>query len=102
MYAIHTYHAYLLLGVHEIVRDRPLPNWYVGILLFMVFKIITRYDKCTISYIECKLRGVKKEQGYINRVLQSFIAMPVHAFELLLYTTVFFFYQTRIKNIKIL
>lgn len=102
MYAIHTYHAYLLLGIHEIIRDRPLPNWYVGILLFMVFKILTKYDKCTISYIECKLRGVKKEQGYINRILQSFISMHVHAFELLLYTTVFIFYQTRIKNIKIL
>lgn len=102
MYAIQVYHGYLLLGIHEIVKDRPLPNWYIGILLFMVFKILTMYDKCTVSYIECKLRGVKKEQGYINRILHAFITMPVRAFELLLYTTVFVLYQTRIKNIGII
>lgn len=101
MYAIHAYHAYIILGIHEIIRDRPLPNWYVGILLFMVFKILFTYEKCTLSYIECKVRGVKKEHGVINRVLQSFIYMPIHAIELLLFTIAFVFYQSKIKNIRI-
>ena len=101
-YTIHTYHAYLLLGIHEIIKDRPLPNWYVGVFLFMVFKIIAKYEKCTISFLECRLRGVKKEDGYINRVLQAFINMPVRVIELLLFTTVFVFYQTQIKNIHLI
>ncbi len=102
MYSIYTYHAYILFGIHEIIKDRPLPNWYVGMFLFMVFKIITKYEKCTISYIECKLRGVKKENGYINRLLHSFIHMPIHITELLLYTTIFIFYQTQIKKINLI
>jgi hypothetical protein len=102
MYAIHTYHAYILLGIHEIINDRPLPNWYVGIFIFMVFKIVAKYEKCTISYLECKLRGVRKEEGYINRLLQSFIYMPINVIELLLFTTLFIFYQTQIKNIRLI
>ena len=35
---------------------------YVSLILFIGFKIIFNYQKCTISYIECKLRGVKKEK----------------------------------------
>lgn len=102
MYAVHAYHAYILLGINDIIRDRPLPNWYVGVLLFMAFKILTKYEKCTISYMECKIRGVKKEHGFINRTLQSFIYMPIHMIEILLFTTMFIFYQTRIKNISLL
>ena len=33
----------------------------------MTNKIIINFRKCTLSYIECKLRGVKKEQGYLNQ-----------------------------------
>jgi hypothetical protein len=38
--------------------------------IYLLFKWITDYRKCTVSYMECKLRGVKKEQGYIYRYLE--------------------------------
>ena len=37
------------------------------ILLYFTIKIIVDYRKCTLSYIECKIRNVKKEKGYINK-----------------------------------
>jgi hypothetical protein len=37
--------------------------------IYLLFKWVTNYRKCTASYLECKMRGVKKEQGYIYRYL---------------------------------
>ena len=48
---------------------------YIAILGFIIFKMITLYDKCTISYIECKLRKVKKEEGYLNDFLDSIVKL---------------------------
>ena len=36
---------------------------------YFLFRWITNYRQCTISYLECKLRGVKKEDGYIYNIL---------------------------------
>ena len=33
--------------------------------------MVTGYDKCTLSYIECKLRNVKKEDGYLYDFIKS-------------------------------
>lgn len=37
--------------------------------IFFLVKWWTDYRKCTLSYLECKLRGVKKEDGIINKTL---------------------------------
>ena len=39
--------------------------------LFWLMKWITDYDKCTFSYVECKLRKVKREEGYINYIMEE-------------------------------
>jgi hypothetical protein len=38
---------------------------------YVLLRWLSDYRKCTFSYIEVKLRGVKKEQGYIYRGLDS-------------------------------
>ena len=45
------------------------------ICLYLLFKWITGYEKCTISYIECKIRDVKKEEGYLFNFLNNFIEL---------------------------
>ena len=59
--------AYLLVGLYHMVYNLELDPNYTILLLFFTFKIIINFRKCTLSYIECKLRGVKKEQGYLNQ-----------------------------------
>lgn len=39
------------------------------ICIYFLFRFITNYRKCTISYIECKIRGVPKEKGYLYKIL---------------------------------
>ena len=62
---------YYLLFVWFLYKANKLPQWYIIILYFIVFRMVFDYNKCTISYIECKLRGVPKKFGYIYQFLQS-------------------------------
>lgn len=63
---------YICIGILLITVVGDIPQWYIAILLFITFKVVFRYDKCTISYMECKARGVPKEEGYIYNLLASF------------------------------
>ena len=40
--------------------------------IFLLFKWIFNYRKCTFGYYECKLRNVKRQEGYINNYCEYF------------------------------
>lgn len=44
--------------------------------IYFMLKWIFSYRKCTISYLECKLRGVPKEEGYLNSFLEQTMTPP--------------------------
>jgi len=69
---IFTVYLFLFIGVRYSIEG-DIPRNYIAILSYFLFKMITLYDKCTLSYIECKLRNVKKEDGYLNRFLHSIV-----------------------------
>jgi hypothetical protein len=60
--------AYLVLGI---LFFENIPQWYLVITLFTFVKWITNYRKCTLSYIEIKLRRVRKEDGFMYTILDS-------------------------------
>ena len=66
-------YLYLLIGIISIIFKKRLHRTYIVILIFMLFKIITNYRLCTVSYLECKLRNVKHKDGYLNKVLDPII-----------------------------
>ena len=66
-------YLFLFLGLILISNDINIPRTYIGLLLFFLIKLVFNYRKCTISYIECKLRKVKKEQGYLNSFLDQIL-----------------------------
>ena len=61
----------LSYGLYHMMLNVIIPASYIKLLLFLALKIIFNYTKCTISYIEVKLRGVKKEEGYLYDLLIS-------------------------------
>ena len=65
-------YLFVLLGICY-MHEGNIPREYAVIIVYFFFKMITNYDKCTLSYIECKLRNVKKENGYIYDFLHSII-----------------------------
>lgn len=64
--------AYACLGSVVMAALDDVPQWYMALMYFVYFKILFRYDKCTVSYLECKIRCVKKTRGYIYSFLNSF------------------------------
>ncbi len=65
---------YMIFGIF-LSLFKKIPQWYIVFLYFIVFKMVFNYDKCTISYWECKLRGVKKHNGYLYQFLDKFIRL---------------------------
>ena len=59
-------YIYLAIGYYFIYHDYKLNEDYIALLMFFTLKIIFYYKKCTISYLECKLRKVKKEDSHIR------------------------------------
>jgi hypothetical protein len=64
--------GFVALGGAWAVVFRDIPQWYIAILLFIAFKVVFKYEKCTLSYIEVKARGVKKEEGVLYNFLSGF------------------------------
>ena len=65
--------VFLLYGLINLLIGRRLEQWYIGILIFFFIKMVTNYRKCTISYLECKIRNVKKEEGFLNKFINSIL-----------------------------
>ena len=51
------------------------PQWFLAAFLFLALKMATGYEKCTLSYAECRLRGVRKERGWIYRPLHDVVTL---------------------------
>ena len=64
---------YLIVGLIIINLEKRIPREYFGILVFIFLKMIFNYRKCTISYIEYKLRNVPREEGYLYSFLDKII-----------------------------
>jgi|TARA_B110000259_G_scaffold183182_1_gene228064 hypothetical protein len=62
---------FLSYGLLHMILNIAIPAAYLKLLLFVTLKILFDYTKCTFSYLEIKLRGVKKEEGYLYNLLTS-------------------------------
>ena len=65
--------TYIFLGYSFILKKKEIPRNYIYILLFFTLKIIVNYRLCTLAYIECKLRNVERNKGYLNNFLDSIV-----------------------------
>ena len=52
------------------IKNKCINRLSITLCIYFLFRWITDYRKCTISYLECKLRGVRKEKGIIYNILE--------------------------------
>ena len=67
--------AYVAVGLWFMARRVDMPQWYPVLLAFFAFKIVTDYQKCTFSYVECRLRGVGRDRGLLNALLGGVVSL---------------------------
>lgn len=81
----YVYYAFMLYGLCVALKKQPLPRVWSGIYTFVTLKLLLDYRKCTLSYIECKVRNVKKTEGYIHNALEEIMRLrdsTLHAVEI--------------------
>ena len=68
-------YLYLIIGLFIIHYNIKIYNkiygMYITLILFFTLKWIFNYRKCTISYIEYKLRNSKKEDCILYKLLEN-------------------------------
>lgn len=104
MFGIVFSYLFLLFGVCMIYNKNELPFEYIILLMAGIMKIIFDYRICTFAYIECKSRGVKREDSYINRfidpIVDSRYTDHVYLFGILAYFIIlhYLLYQGKLKE----
>ena len=63
--------AFVFTGVSLMAADADLPQWYLVLLVVFAFKIAVNYRSCSVSYAECKLRGVGRERGVVDSLVNG-------------------------------
>jgi hypothetical protein len=66
--------VYGFAGLGLMLAGLPLPQSYMVLMYFFVSKMVVDYDKCTLSFIECKIvRGVPRERGLLNALVSTVV-----------------------------
>lgn len=66
--------AYGFAGLGVMLAGRPLAQTYMVLMYFFVSKMVVDYNKCTLSYIECKIiRGVPRERGLLDALVSAVV-----------------------------
>ena len=98
-------YTYLLYGVVSLFLNNQVSIVYLLLLLFCFFKVTTNYRVCSVAYIECKVRDVKREASLMNMFLDPIIDLRYtnHIYPLVLFSfmvlTYNLVYLQRIKEI---
>jgi len=78
--------VYLFIGVLYVIFDKRITNTnYISLIVFFTFKMLTNYRRCTFSYIECKLRKVKKEEGYLYDIMDHIVNLRYSKYKYFFY-----------------
>ncbi len=66
-------YTYLLYGISLIISNKEVSILYLFLLLFCCFKVTTNYRVCSVAYLECKLRKIKREESIVNKFLDPIV-----------------------------
>ena len=98
-------YVYLLIGLLMIIYNKNVPLLYLFCLAFCSFKVISNYRVCSVAYLECKIRGIKRDKSLMNKFLDPIVdlrytdhiyALTILSFIILTYN---FVYLKRINNL---
>jgi len=63
-------YLYLIFGILIIILGYEFNKIYIFLILFICFKWIFNYRKCSFSRVECIIRRIKKDEGYLYNFLE--------------------------------
>lgn len=99
-------YSYLSYGIIMIILKQNVSLLYLFLLLFCCFKITTNYRVCSVAFLECKLRDIKREESLVNKFLDPIVDLRYsdHIYPLFLFSfyilTYNFVYLKRYNDFK--
>ncbi len=66
-------YSYLLYGIISILIKKEVSFLYLFLLLFCCFKVTTNYRVCSVAYLECKIRKIKRDDSIVNKFLEPIV-----------------------------
>ena len=70
MYSFDLVYLYLIFGIIIIILGYEFNKIYIFLILFICFKWIFNYRNCSFSRVECIIRRIKKDDGYLYNFLE--------------------------------
>ena len=96
IYAYFTYVFFKSLST----KDKKLNLSVSFIAFYLLFHWITDYRKCTLSYLEIKIRKIPKEKGIIYNMLENIFNFNKTNLKYLLYPLFIYIIYKNYKNYK--
>lgn len=99
-------YTYLLYGILSIITNKQVSMIYLFLLLFCCFKVTTNYRICSVAYLECKIRKIKRNESIMNQFLDPIVDLRYtnHIYPLVIISfyilTYNFVYLKRINEFK--
>ncbi len=92
MFHLLVVYSYLMVGLYNMIYQTNIEynNIYILILCFITLKVVTNYRICSIAYLECKVRKVKREDSYMNKFLDPIVDLRYTDHIYILLPTVYF------------
>lgn len=66
-------YLYLLIGIYYVYHKKEIPMLYLVCLSFISFKVVFDYRVCSVAYLECKVREIKREESLVNKFLDPMV-----------------------------
>ena len=99
-------YSYLIIGILMILFNKELPLLYLFCLAFCSMKVITNYRVCSVAYLECKIRNIRRDESIMNRFLDPIVDLRYtdHIYSLTILTFIIliynFVYLKRIQELR--
>ena len=94
---VHLSFAFLISSIF--INNIQINSFAVSWCIFLLFKWITNLHNCTISYIECKIRNIKKEKGFFYNSMAPILNINKHKHRYIIYIFVFIIFIINIYKI---
>ena len=99
-------YIYLSFDILMMVLNDKVSILYLLLLLFCSMKVITNYRVCSVAYLECKIRNIRRDESIMNRFLDPIVDLRYtdHIYSLTILTFIIliynFVYLKRIQELR--
>ena len=75
----------IFILVTPFTDNNKLLEYHYTVIPFLLVRWIFNYDKCNITEIEKKLRGLKEDEGFIHKLLKPIYNLPEKSLTIIIY-----------------